>query len=93
MTAVTDPLASMLSTCTTCRSRAEQDEGPYHRDARPVRRDIVEDRDRAALLFGIRPTTLISRLYFPDDISEHVLSLSPYAGRRSPFDSPGERHR
>ena len=42
MTAVTDSLASMLSSCTTCRSWAEQDEGPYHRDAQLLRRDIVE---------------------------------------------------
>lgn len=39
--AVSGALASMLSTCATCRSWAEQDEGPYHRDAQPLRRDIV----------------------------------------------------
>ena len=54
MTAVTGPLASMLSTCTTCRSWAEQDEGPYHRDAQPLRRNIVEDRDGLPLQLGVR---------------------------------------
>jgi protocatechuate 3,4-dioxygenase beta subunit len=49
-----ESLASMLSTCTTCRSWAEQDEGPYHRDAQPLRRDIVEDREGVALQLGIR---------------------------------------
>jgi protocatechuate 3,4-dioxygenase beta subunit len=52
--AVSPELASMLSTCTVCRSWAEQDEGPYHRDAQPVRRDIAEDRDGVALQLGIR---------------------------------------
>ena len=54
MTAVTDSLASMLSTCTTCRSWAEQDEGPYHRDAQPLRRDIVEDRQGVPVQLGVR---------------------------------------
>jgi protocatechuate 3,4-dioxygenase beta subunit len=52
--AVTTTLASMLSTCTTSRSWAEQDEGPYHRDAQPLRRDIVEDRDGVPLQLGVR---------------------------------------
>lgn len=52
--AVTTALASMLSTCTTSRSWAEQDEGPYHRDAQPLRRDIVEDRDGVPLQLGVR---------------------------------------
>ena len=33
---------------------AEQDEGPYHRDSQPQRRDVVEDRDGIALQLGIR---------------------------------------
>jgi protocatechuate 3,4-dioxygenase beta subunit len=50
-----DPnLASMLSNCTVSRSWAEQDRGPYHRDAQPVRRDITEDRDGVSLQLGIR---------------------------------------
>jgi protocatechuate 3,4-dioxygenase beta subunit len=57
MTAVTGPLASMLTTCATCRSWAEQDEGPYHRDAQPLRRNIVEDRQGVPLQLGIRLTT------------------------------------
>ncbi len=57
MTAVSRSLASMLTTCTTCRSWAEQDEGPYHRDAQPLRRDIVEDRQGVPLQLGIRLTS------------------------------------
>ena len=44
----------MLSTCTTSRVWAEQDEGPYHRDVQPLRRRIVEVREGVALQFGIR---------------------------------------
>jgi len=51
---VDDGLVSILSTCTTCRMWAEQDEGPYHRDLQPERRDVVEDRDGANLQLGIR---------------------------------------
>lgn len=47
-------LASMLMGCATCRPWAEQDEGPYHRDAQPVRRAVVEDRDGVALQLGVR---------------------------------------
>ena len=47
-------LASMLSTCATSRAWAEQDEGPYHRDAQRLRRDLVEDRDGVPLQLGIR---------------------------------------
>jgi protocatechuate 3,4-dioxygenase beta subunit len=168
--AVTTALASMLSTCTTSWPWAEQDEGPYHRDAQPLRRDIVEDREGVPLQLGVRlagddntpldatveiwhcdalgrysgfpppddsvvvtaanaprgeyladqtflrgrqhsdeagmvefrtiypgwypgrtvhihvmvyvgATTLTSQLYFPDDLSDHVLSLTPYAER------------
>ncbi len=49
-------LAAMLEGCAVCRLWAEQDEGPYHRDAQPERRDVVEDRDGAALQLGIRLT-------------------------------------
>jgi protocatechuate 3,4-dioxygenase beta subunit len=52
--AVSDALATMLSNCTVCRAWAEQDEGPYHRDAQAERRDVVEDRDGVALQLGIR---------------------------------------
>jgi protocatechuate 3,4-dioxygenase beta subunit len=47
-------LAEMLSTCAVRRLWAEQDEGPYHRDAQPERRDVVEDREGVALQLGIR---------------------------------------
>ena len=53
---VSDELAAMLSTCTVCRSWAEQDEGPYHRDAQPERRNVVEDREGVALQIGVRLT-------------------------------------
>jgi protocatechuate 3,4-dioxygenase beta subunit len=52
--AVSGELALMLSSCTVRRLWAEQDEGPYYRDARPARRDVVEDRDGIALQLGIR---------------------------------------
>jgi protocatechuate 3,4-dioxygenase beta subunit len=51
---VSAELAAMLSSCTVCRPWAEQDEGPYHRDAQPLRRDIVEDRVGVPLHLGIR---------------------------------------
>lgn len=44
----------MLSACTVRQLWAEQDEGPYHRDAQPLRRDVVEDREGVALELGIR---------------------------------------
>ena len=51
---VSESLALMLSACTTSRLWAEQDEGPYHRDAQPLRRDVVEDREGVSLQLGIR---------------------------------------
>jgi len=54
--AVNEELASMLSTCAVRRLWAEQDLGPYHRDAEPTRRDVVEDREGVALQLGIRLT-------------------------------------
>lgn len=51
---VGDDLAVVLSTCAVRRLWAEQDEGPYHRDTQPVRRDIVEDREGVAVRLGIR---------------------------------------
>lgn len=52
--AVSGDLASMLSNCTVRQLWAEQDEGPYHLDGQPRRRDIVEDREGVALQLGIR---------------------------------------
>ena len=52
--AVDPTLAALLAGCTACRAWAEQDEGPYHRDQQPVRRDVVEDRVGAALQLGLR---------------------------------------
>ena len=51
---VSRELESMLSTCAVCRGWAEQDEGPYYRDAQPERRDVVEDREGLELQLGIR---------------------------------------
>jgi protocatechuate 3,4-dioxygenase beta subunit len=51
---VSRDLETMLSTCAVCRGWAEQDEGPYYRDAQPERRDVVEDREGLALQLGIR---------------------------------------
>ena len=51
---VSDELATLLSGCTVCRSWAEQDEGPYHLDAQPERRDVAEDREGVALQLGLR---------------------------------------
>jgi protocatechuate 3,4-dioxygenase beta subunit len=54
----TDPvsreMAAVLSTCAVSRTWVEQDEGPYHRDLQPERRDVVEDRDGVVLHLGIR---------------------------------------
>jgi protocatechuate 3,4-dioxygenase beta subunit len=47
-------LASMLSNCAVRWPWAEQDEGPYHSPAQPVRRDVVEDREGVALQLGVR---------------------------------------
>ena len=52
--AVSGDLASVLASCRVSRLWAEQDEGPYHRDAQPIRRNVVEDRDGIALQVGIR---------------------------------------
>ena len=51
---VSDEMAAMLSTCPVRRLWVEQDEGPYHREAQPARRDVVEDREGAALQLGLR---------------------------------------
>ena len=52
--AVSGELASMLSSCTVRRLWAEQDEGPYHREAQLVRRDVAEDCEGIPLQLGIR---------------------------------------
>jgi protocatechuate 3,4-dioxygenase beta subunit len=52
--AVSEEMATMLSTCVVRRPWAEQDEGPYHRNAQPSRRDVREDRDGTDLKLGIR---------------------------------------
>lgn len=51
---VTAELAQMLLACNTCRGWAEQEEGPYRREAVEFRRDLIEDRDGVPLQLGIR---------------------------------------
>ena len=41
---VSSEIAELLEHSALCSGWAEQDEGPYHRDIEPVRRDIAEDR-------------------------------------------------
>jgi protocatechuate 3,4-dioxygenase beta subunit len=50
-------IAELLNCCALCRRWAEQDEGPYHRESQPVRRDVTEGVDGAALQLGIRLAT------------------------------------
>ena len=55
MTAPVDrPLSRFLATCAVCRPWAEQDEGPYHREAQPDRRDVTEGCAGAPLQLGVR---------------------------------------
>src|SRR4051794_25512595 len=49
----TDVVAFLNRADATCQLWAEQDEGPYHRDHHPSRRDIAEDRVGVPLILGI----------------------------------------
>jgi protocatechuate 3,4-dioxygenase beta subunit len=51
---VSAELAALLGQCPVRRLWAEQDEGPYHRDAEPVRRNVVENCDGVSLQLGVR---------------------------------------
>jgi protocatechuate 3,4-dioxygenase beta subunit len=51
---VSAELAQFLERSAPCRGWAEQEEGPYHRNIEPVRRDVAEDRPGAPLLLGVR---------------------------------------
>jgi protocatechuate 3,4-dioxygenase beta subunit len=51
---VSTEVAEMLEVGPVRRVWAEQDEGPYHRDAQPFRRDIVEGRPGMPLQLGMR---------------------------------------
>lgn len=46
-------VAFLERTDATCRLWAEQDEGPYHLDHHPIRRDVTEDRFGVALTLGM----------------------------------------
>lgn len=88
MTAVNDSLASMLSSCTTCRSWAEQDEGPYHRDAQPLRRDVVEDREGVPLQLGVRLAAVDGSAVNDATVEIwHCDALGRYSGFPPPDDS------
>lgn len=51
---VSAEIAELLHISPACRAWAEQDQGPFHRDDEPVRRDLAEDREGAPLALGIR---------------------------------------
>lgn len=53
---VSPELLELLDGCGTCLLWPEQDEGPYRREAPPLRRDVVEDRKGAPLQLGLRLT-------------------------------------
>lgn len=82
---VSRDLATMLSTCTVARSWAEQDEGPYRRDAQPERRDVVEDREGIALQLGIR---LVARGDAPLRQADVEIWQCDALGRYSGFPPP-----
>ena len=54
---VSTEIAQLLEQSAPCTGWAEQDQGPYHRDNEPVRRDIAEDRPGVPLLLGVRLTS------------------------------------
>jgi protocatechuate 3,4-dioxygenase beta subunit len=86
--AVSRELSSILLGCAVHRLWAEQDEGPYHRDDQPVRRDVVEDRDGVALQLGVR-------LVRDDSTPLHAASVEIWQcdalGRYSGFPPPAPR--
>lgn len=79
-------LAELLDTCGTCLLWAEQDEGPYRREAPPFRRDVVEDREGAPLQLGLR-VTLDGNTPSQDAIVE--IWQCDALGRYSGFPPPG----
>ena len=85
---LSDSLTSILSTCTTSRMWAEQDEGPYRRSAQLLRRDITEGRDGVALQLGIR-LAAADDTPVPDAIVEiwQCDALGHYSGFPPPGDS------
>ena len=85
--AVDPDLAAMLATCTVCRPWAEQDEGPYHRDAQPVRRDLVENCKGVSLQLGIR---LAERGGAPSDGAVVEVWQCDALGRYSGFPPPDD---
>lgn len=83
---VSSELAAMLRTCAVRRPWAEQDEGPYHCDAQPERRDVVEDRDGVLLQLGLR---LASARDTPvRDVAVEIWQCDAL-GRYSGFPPPG----
>ena len=86
---VSTEIARLLRRSRACRGWAEQDQGPFHRDDEPVRRDIAEDRPGEPLTLGVR-------LAWPDDTPLdgaeveiwHCDALGRYSGFPPPEPSP-----
>jgi protocatechuate 3,4-dioxygenase beta subunit len=86
---VSAEIAQLLELSPACRAWAEQDQGPFHRDDEPIRRDIAEDRPGAPLTLGIRITG-------PDDTPLrgagveiwHCDALGRYSGFAPPEPAP-----
>ena len=83
---VSADLAEVLSSCSVRRPWAEQDEGPFHRDAQPVRREVVEDRDGVPVQLGIR---LVNADGGPRHRTDVEIWQCDALGRYSGFPPPG----
>ena len=85
---VSEEMASMLASCTTCRLWAVQVEGPYRRNLQPERRDIVENRAGVRVQLGIR-FARAGNQPLADATAEiwQCDALGRYSGFRAPGDS------
>lgn len=77
---ISEQIVALLGRCAACRLWAEQDEGPYHRDAQPLRRDIIEDREGVPLQLGMRLTIGDASLAGADVEIWHCDALGRYSG-------------
>jgi len=93
--AVSEDLASMLRTCAVCRLWAEQDEGPYHRDAQPAIRFWLGPRMPSDLV--ATPPTPPTKSSRPAVIRRCSTSAQLTTGTAPPsassFRMPARRHR
>jgi protocatechuate 3,4-dioxygenase beta subunit len=66
----------------TCRDWVEQDQGPYHRNDEPFRRDVVEDRPGTPLTITIRLVRSDPAHPVPDAVVDiwHCDALGRYSG-------------